>query len=508
MKMANDTLSSIRSGRTLQETDTPLGVMGVFFILATTVSAVVVTGSLGFGATLGMMGMACAIFAPLVSRDEIRLDPFHPYAFFTFKVGIVAYLIPFLGYALSPELLGRKLAHEIPQATSVAALFFGFVFLGYWTGIGRWLACRIPLPIFPREEGSWGKLRRNAILLYAVGWGARIQSILLGATHFSKSYGGAVTLISSILTPLSEFCLLSFVLLLWIQFRRSDRPGGMDWIIATALVLIEVSAGVMTGSRSSMIMPLVYAAIVFHKTVRPVSWKMIAVGGCLVVFVLGPLTTAYRTVYSSHLQGQNIEEAQTMEAVQNSADLEAIRRGLERGQYGAIIEHVQGRLSSKVEATLQVMDQVPERVEFQGGDTFLPGMFVMMVPRVIWSDKPRYKTGQKRAYTFWGKTSGVAMGIGMPAELYYNFGWLGLLGGMIIGVIIQFFYIRYLLCNALELTSIIRFVYIVAVVFALGHLISYAASLIRAAIWYYGYLVLVNGRLPLFVDPRNVFFRN
>jgi hypothetical protein len=75
-----------------------------------------------------------------------------------------------------------------------------------------------------------------------------------------------------------------------------------------------------------------------------------------------------------------------------------------------------------------VLMHVPEDVSFRGGNTYLNVLYYF-IPRAIWPDKPTLSAGevykQERSLIF----VGGGLGIGYLGELYFNFGWLGILLG-------------------------------------------------------------------------------
>ncbi len=80
----------------------------------------------------------------------------------------------------------------------------------------------------------------------------------------------------------------------------------------------------------------------------------------------------------------------------------------------------------------RVVQTTPEPIPYWMGETYKP-LISKLIPRVFWADKPREDKGNEfgRRYGFLPPNN-YEMSINIPwmVELFANFGWLGLLGGM------------------------------------------------------------------------------
>jgi hypothetical protein len=82
-----------------------------------------------------------------------------------------------------------------------------------------------------------------------------------------------------------------------------------------------------------------------------------------------------------------------------------------------------------------VVDRTPSAVPYWGGETLIP-IFSKPIPRILWPGKPEEVLGN----TFWKNYAGVmsdddyVTSYNLPwlPELYANFGWLGVVIGMIV----------------------------------------------------------------------------
>lgn len=97
-----------------------------------------------------------------------------------------------------------------------------------------------------------------------------------------------------------------------------------------------------------------------------------------------------------------------------------------------------------VTKTAHLMEAVPAEIDFLKGKSFLTWL-VAPVPRTVWPEKPVIHVGiilGKEVFGKAGRISGVPPGL--IAELYINFGYLGVLGGMLaLGMVLRLLYVSF-----------------------------------------------------------------
>jgi hypothetical protein len=113
-------------------------------------------------------------------------------------------------------------------------------------------------------------------------------------------------------------------------------------------------------------------------------------------------------------------------------------------------ETLKGALSPSVNRlslltqTANVIDQTPEVVPYQYGELY-SYMFITLIPRFVWPDKPSVNDANQFYQVAYGLTreenlEGVSIGVGVLTEGYISFGWPGALGIMLLlGVFFDFF---------------------------------------------------------------------
>jgi hypothetical protein len=100
---------------------------------------------------------------------------------------------------------------------------------------------------------------------------------------------------------------------------------------------------------------------------------------------------------------------------------------------------VGGRHFLDLAKTAHIIEGVPKKVDYQYGRTFFTWA-AMPIPRTLWKEKPTLGSGPMLGRPIFGvEYAGVPPGI--IAELYMNFGILGIpIGMFLVGVLLKFIY--------------------------------------------------------------------
>jgi hypothetical protein len=91
-----------------------------------------------------------------------------------------------------------------------------------------------------------------------------------------------------------------------------------------------------------------------------------------------------------------------------------------------------------------VLEQTPEVVPYQKGELY-KYLFVTVIPRFMWPDKPSANEANRFYQVAYGVTDEadldkVAIGVGVLTEAFINFGWFGVVGVMfLLGVFFDFY---------------------------------------------------------------------
>jgi hypothetical protein len=229
------------------------------------------------------------------------------------------------------------------------------------------------------------------------------------------------------------------------------RQRTFNWLLlALVTVLVQIAVGFIADIKSLAMLAgiLVILARTLVDNKLPKAWLI--GGGIFIVFAF-PLFQAYRADVSgarglNHVQAlQNIDKV--LEIVLENRDKVTEGRADERSQ--TFIERAS--LKANVELAFQ---HTGIDVPFQRGDT-LVGLLVAFIPRLIWADKPDVPVGQlfNKEFIRTGEKD-TYISPSHFGELYWNFGWPGILVGMaFIGGLLGFTAAR---CNLAEGKSVTR----------------------------------------------------
>ena len=168
--------------------------------------------------------------------------------------------------------------------------------------------------------------------------------------------------------------------------------------------------------------------------------------------------------------------------------------------------NIAGNATTVFTSTTHVIDMVPSTYDFAYGGTFLPSLASLAIPRIIWPNKPLYLPARDFAIKFWGVDSdeelGTSIGIGMPAETYYNFGWLGLAMFPLFGVLLRFLTERIYTYSQGDAVDIVRHFFVLFVVARLTPaLLYFIGGGVRQLLVYVAFAMFVTAGIPRLRKP-------
>jgi hypothetical protein len=99
---------------------------------------------------------------------------------------------------------------------------------------------------------------------------------------------------------------------------------------------------------------------------------------------------------------------------------------------------------SLLNQTANVLEQTPSVVPYQNGQLY-SYLFITWIPRFVWPDKPSVNDSNRYYQVAYGLTAeeqlgSVSISVGLLAEAFINFGWIGVAGIMfLVGVFFDFY---------------------------------------------------------------------
>jgi hypothetical protein len=264
-----------------------------------------------------------------------------------------------------------------------------------------------------------------------LGWLPRLYLILTGSYHFGGGFGGYVEVnnpFAATQALLEHFASLALVVAAVGAWEKGRHRGR---VVFWGILLVEVGWGFMTGSKQYVFAPLVWAFGAWYglRGWRSARRSLLYLG-LVVLFILliFPLLNRYRNIPWRVTDPVSAWKQAISQTPTSVPDL-----------WSSGTDAVAQRLGGIVPLSL-VIRYTPSSWDFQYGRTFVSALFAL-VPRFIFPNKPpAFNQGAfGRAYYLQAPddfyTSNTPT---VPGELYLNFGWPGIvLGMMVYGAILR-----------------------------------------------------------------------
>jgi hypothetical protein len=202
-------------------------------------------------------------------------------------------------------------------------------------------------------------------------------------------------------------------------------------LLIVAVIMAQAAIAFVTDIRGQALLPpLIVIMVLALKDARlPKTWIV----ACLVLTpIVFPILSAYRAEISGE---RGLSRTQAVNNLSKVVDIVVASVGHARPgeQQQSIFE----RASIKHNFDVMFAHTGVDR-PFQDGRTLL-SIPLAFVPRVIWPDKPSVETGRIFNHQFFGGSDDTYISPSHFGELYWNFGWPGIVAGMlIIGALLGF----------------------------------------------------------------------
>ena len=321
--------------------------------------------------------------------------------------------------------------------------------------IGYYIACRLAQPSATSEikakDWSEHSLILGGALLWIVStyvtWQLRVH-VLVDTTASTTARGYSsmsplqlnATLIANYMQPMGVM-ILAYA---YCLYRRRYLL-----IALLAAIAVEMVFGLVTDSKGQVLIGVILVVLskILVDGKLPKAWLGLVLAIIIVVF---PILQANRIAMG--LRGTGHEQAAEdigttlSRALSTSEELSAGRFHSE-----SFIE----RTSMKAVVHM-IVSRTGDTVPFQGGHTIEPLMSAF-IPRIIWPDRPDVQTGQLVNKEFHvSEQADTNISPSHLGELYWNFGWGGVLVGMtLIGALLGVIAARCDLTRSITLTRVL-----------------------------------------------------
>ncbi len=218
---------------------------------------------------------------------------------------------------------------------------------------------------------------------------------------------------------------IALLMIAYLRFR--SRPA---LLLMCVLLPSTMVIAFTTGSKRFFLLPLIMVALTHVLVTRRIRARYL-VGGLLLITLVYPLNQFYREVVT---RGRMLGPVQILQDPNRAVALMSeFLSGVELDEYlQAGLQATGNRLNELGIDTLIVRD-TPDYVPFQGGWT-IGYAFLAFIPRLFWPGKPSITFGKWVTENYSAPDTGVVSDTGASwvGELFFNFGFTGVMLGMAI----------------------------------------------------------------------------
>jgi hypothetical protein len=318
------------------------------------------------------------------------------------------------GYDPSLEPMTLLGMHPADVVNGQLLVLVGFVSMlsGYAAPLGAVLARGLPQP---RRDWSLTGALAVALVMIPLGWAL----FLAGQFGLVPRWAG-----SGVLGVLAATATFGIALLMAIYLRFRSR---LAFLILWASIPPTMAFNFFTGSKGLFFAPLAMVALTYVVVYRKfrIRWGVAAVVAIALFF---PISQFYREVVMEGLTKRSVDVlADPQDVLRRMSTYAGTFEARELFLEGLVMTSM--RFSGLDLATIIVRD-TPDRVPFQGGWT-IGYVFMAYIPRVLWPGKPLLSIGQW-VTDHYGGGPGIRSQTGPTwvGELFFNFGWSGVVLGM------------------------------------------------------------------------------
>lgn len=297
---------------------------------------------------------------------------------------------------------------SIPPALGVAAVSLLAWTLGYVVlrlrllGIGL---SRVARWSIRGGLSTTGLIYKRVMALYAMGMLGRLILLTAGRyAYITSDLEAAVTTGSGIGAAaghLQSLVQISIVLLACMAFSNEANQRARRSLFV--ILAVEIPFGLLSGMRSSLILLFVAVLLVYILQTRKTPRLAIALALVSTSF-LSPFVATYRTMVRE--DGRTSVSASEAALTIPSVASRTISEMTVSDIWNAPMDFATERLRLIDELAI-VVQLTPSEVEYLSATSSITTATTVLVPRVIWSDKPVYTTGLDYARLYWDQPESI-----------------------------------------------------------------------------------------------------
>ena len=278
-------------------------------------------------------------------------------------------------------------------------------------------------------------------------WKYDVDLIVVNSTAAYVASMDAIGGIGVMLFMIARMAQPVAILILAYAQCRYKRPYLAPIVIGVVLYQFVFGFVIDTKSEAIIGAALVLLTNLLVNGRIPKTWLALML---FIVLSAFPLLQANRVVRGEHDQGAAKVSQNLLESFHRA--LEAMGRvntGRERAQTALERATTKGSVE-------MIVDGIAAGHAYQRGATLTP-MLVAFIPRILWEDKPGISTGQVLNREFHvSESADTYISPSHLGELYWNFGWSGAVGGMLlIGALLGYLGAKFDLEEAATITRLL-----------------------------------------------------
>jgi hypothetical protein len=408
----------------------------LYLMLAITILPVLVLIGVGLGLALGVRGTNIQVLALALIMLGVALIPLmldfgrlpeqrHLLLFFLMLSWMAFFVFPvFTTYFFADVFLGERelglldleALHPADIARGQTVVLVGLLamLLGYAIPLGRLVPGGVPRP---RRDWSMHSALIVALLTIPLGWMITLswQFGLLPSRVGSGFVGWLGT---------STYFGIALLMLVYLRYRSFAALALLGLLIPPTMAF-----NYMSGSRGIFFAPLAVTIIAYIVVKRRIQYRWIAVAFVTISIFYPVVEFQRQVILQGNTRGMAWALMRPVEVVTKTT------RFVGSQNFGAILQKGTASMMVRFDglgiASVIVRD-CPSRVPFQGGWT-IGQIFVSYIPRLVWKNKPLMTSGGWVTEKFAGGP-GIMSSTGATwiGEFWFNFGWPGIVLGMLV----------------------------------------------------------------------------
>jgi len=383
------------------------------------------------------IGLSLLLVAVLVAgvwldtRLRGSFDPFSPAAIFTFA-SLISFSVPGLGLYSDPRGIQPRLGSYYWVNISMAVAVVGVVclWLGYLFSSRFHASLRARAVAAVQQHPEHFRLRMAALLL-VVSIVAQLYSISTGQFAYLRT--------NRIQGDLSGFgqlasyaiALVYYVILVTGWFVFSGKTNNLTRYLFGLACAVGLGSALLSGMKSGVVELLVAVTLPYFYARRRIPTRLFVAGFALFVFFY-PVNLTYRTIINGgHLNTTSL--ADTAGAM-GTAVVDTWGNNSVADTLTFTGQQAKLRQADVLQDIGLIVRYTPHPFPYRMGTAYLQLPATILIPRIVWPDKPVDNIGYVVTHDYVGLSAYAAQFTSSAptifGDLYMNFGIAGVVAGM------------------------------------------------------------------------------